>query len=457
VYVLSVREAIGGKWATNPVGWTILLGPATLLVVLQESNTPFPFWGLILVSALAQHVAGPIIAGSIAALARRRRKIIPLPVAYFIWGVIGVSRGLVAGTIASAFAGVEPDYAYRIVTWVAICLIWGPLFTYSMAQLDRRRELLTRWGDASTKLDAEQSIAGKSAVELQRQLIATMQRAISPVIDQIRASLVAVSGGIAATELSAIRFKLAVVGRDVERVLDPNPESQVDQVRPPLAPLSDAIDFEQSRPIFVSTLTGLTLTPLVIPDALRVDGIAFALEILVALTVSVVVMFLALITLRWWREHSRPNLIAAASIGFFLTGVSASLVLLLLQWSPFSAHQLLLVIALPFGIVFATACVSAAIGLALANANLSASIEQSKAESATLHKQSERTVGRVTKQLTELLHGPIQGRLSACAMALNFHASSADPADPVRIEAVTSSVRSHLELVSRDLEELGKR
>jgi hypothetical protein len=456
VLVLSFREALGGKWLTKPLGWLILLAPVTLLVTLQESGTPFPFWGLVLLSALAQQIAGPLVGAAIAALGRRRWAIIPLPLTFIIWGIIGLVRGVVAGLFASIFAGVDPGFAYRIVSWIAISLIWGPLFTYSMAQLDHRRALLDEWSRVSAQLESEQSVAGKSADQLRKQLIATMQHTVGPVLDDIRASLVAVSGGIGATSLSSIRFKLALVGREVGLVLDPTLEQEVPRNRTRLAHFSDAVQIEQSHPILLSLLTGLGLAPLVIPDAIRLEGWAFGAEVTIALLVAFVVMTVSLTTIRWWRVHSRAHPIVVSTIGFFLSGASASGTMIVLHWAPFQPHELALIFALPVGVALTLLCESGAIGLSLANADLSRKIVDATAESAVLHKRSEATVQRVTTQLTELMHGPIQGRLSACAMALNFHAASADPMDPDRIATVTAAVLNHLTLASRDLEALGK-
>ena len=52
--------------------------------------------------------------------------------------------------------------------------------------------------------------------------------------------------------------------------------------------------------------------------------------------------------------------------------------------------------------------------------------------------------------MAQLMHGPIQGRLAACVMALNFHASTAET-DPEGAERIMESVLDHLQAVSREL------
>jgi hypothetical protein len=456
-HVLTVREALGGKWATSPIGWTILFAPSTLLVVLQESSTPFTFWPLVLVSSIAQHLVGGLVAILIALPYLRRRALIPIPVLFVVWAVIGAMRGVVAGAFAAATTGVDPDYAYRISSWVAISIIWLPLFTYSIAQFERRRALLGEWERASEHLRSEQTTAGTSAVELQKQLIQTVQHAIGPVLNEIRESLTVVSKGIGNVSLSSIRFRLALVARDAGRIVDTPSDVPEVASRLRLAPLTAAIDFDQSRPLYVSLLTTLALATLVLPDSIRTEGLAFGLEIATALLVSMGIMTLTLAAVRWWRNRARAHLIAVASLGFFLSGIAGSVVILLFDnWMPIVPREIALILTLPLGAIFAMGCVSGAVGLAVANADLAQRTAQTSAQSAALHKRSKARDERVRKQLTELMHGPIQGRLSACAMALNFHASSKNPADVRGIAKVTADVLKHLKLASRDLEALGK-
>lgn len=57
-------------------------------------------------------------------------------------------------------------------------------------------------------------------------------------------------------------------------------------------------------------------------------------------------------------------------------------------------------------------------------------------------------------QLDALLRGPIQGRLAACAMALNFHSVEAGRAGALRTRQMADAVLAHLGAVVTDLEAL---
>ena len=223
-----------------------------------------------------------------------------------------------------------------------------------------------------------------------------------------------------------------------------------------MALFAAAADFDQSRPFYVSLLSGVALSPLIIPDSIRVGGTALGGETVVALLAAMVMMAITLSAVRWWRNRSSAHLITVATIGFLLSGSVASVTMLVLPWSVSLTREFVLILTFPFGVLFAMACISGAVGIAIANAELVEKTEAAQKESAELHQKSEAKVKRVTAQLNELMHGPIQGRLAACAMALNFHATSANADDPIKTAAVTELVLKHLELASHDLNEMSR-
>jgi len=113
--MVSLAEAFGGRWVSSPLAWLLVLFPATLLVVVQESMTPFPSALYMLGSALAQHTIASV--GSILLLIplRRRWPVVPVVAAFVVWIIAGVFRGIVGGIITDVFAGIDPDYGYRII------------------------------------------------------------------------------------------------------------------------------------------------------------------------------------------------------------------------------------------------------------------------------------------------------------------------------------------------------
>lgn len=113
-------------------------------------------------------------------------------------------------------------------------------------------------------------------------------------------------------------------------------------------------------------------------------------------------------------------------------------------------------VMLPLVAGLAAAVVPTVVGIRRANDVVQRQVTDLMAERRLLDRLAEADTEHVRAQVTQLLHGPIQGRLSACAMALSFHAADPSP-DPSRTEYITTSVLDHLDAVARDLEALAER
>ncbi len=454
VLVLTVRDALGSRWTANWTGWLFLFIPATLVVMLQEATTPFPSWGFVILSAVAQHVSSIVIAFMIASPFRRVRPVVPLGAVAAIWLAIGIARGVIGGLFAEAFAGVPGDYAYRIGYWVMVSIIWAPLFVYSMAQFDRRRELLGMLAEATSARDAARERHNETASQLRARLLSTIQHAIAPVIAEIRLSLESLSPSMAAQSMKEIGDRLTLVAGEAGRIIDDTaplaPESGSEGRRP----LLEAATFDRDRPLLVSALTGLTVAPLVLPDVIRDEGLVSALGDAAAIVVGVAVLSLGLVALKAIGRTVRPGtrLIVVGGLSVF-AGLMAATSFVFLE-SPLSSRDLVLATVLPFGFAFVAAVNMIAVGVAFSNQALWATVAELHAEVAGLSTHSRRNEKRARDQVASLMHGPVQGRLAACAMALNFHTAEGGPSDPERTAAITRQVLSHLSAASADLEVL---
>jgi hypothetical protein len=63
----------------------------------------------------------------------------------------------------------------------------------------------------------------------------------------------------------------------------------------------------------------------------------------------------------------------------------------------------------------------------------------------------------IRDRVTTILHGPHQGRLSACVMALICHAAERGINDPNRTAYITAAVLEHLDAAAVDLDALADR
>ena len=200
---LNVRQALGGRSAASARSWLILAVPSTLLVVVQESNSNFDAWWITLVSAFAQHAAVGLLLLAVPLL-RRRWPVLPLDLLIPLWVAVGVVRGLVSGLFAENFATIDPQYGYRMLSWIGVSLVWTPLFTYALAQYEHRRDLLDEFTLVAASLEDARVRAAETSGELHSRLVKAIRRSVAPVIDEIQASLARVAQGIGTDSFATI-------------------------------------------------------------------------------------------------------------------------------------------------------------------------------------------------------------------------------------------------------------
>jgi hypothetical protein len=114
-------------------------------------------------------------------------------------------------------------------------------------------------------------------------------------------------------------------------------------------------------------------------------------------------------------------------------------------------------IGVPLAFIAGATGLSSASGVALGNLKIIAAEEERKAQLHELLEESRTRDAAIAGQVSELLHGPILGRLSACIMALNFYLAEPEHSRGLRRTATTEGVAAHLELVAIDLEKLASR
>jgi len=452
VQQLTIRQALGGKSAGSARSWLLLAIPSTLLVIVQESNTDFGQWWLTLASAAAQHIAVAVVL-LVVPLFRRRWAVIPLDILIPLWVAVGVTRGLVSGFFAEQFSPIDPQYGYRMLSWIGVSLVWTPLFTYALAQYENRRDLLAEFAVVSASLDDARVRAAESSGDLHSRLVKAIRRSVAPVIDEIRASLERVAKGIGTDSFATISDRLALVSSDVSRLVDDRLVSiRVPRTRAAKPSIFAASRFSHSRPLVVSLLTIVAITVVTVPDALVIGHPKIALETTIALGVSFLVLWGGLAATARWRSDAgyRNNMLVYGS--YLLAAIAASLTLVVVPISMSGPHEIALRFALPLGIIFSAGSLSASVGLEASNRALIAQTSELRAEAVSLEIASTETETRVRENLSIVLHGPVLGRLSACVMALNFHASAAVRPTAEATAVTTGHVIDHLALAAHDLE-----
>ena len=455
--MLDLRAALGGRWASNVQGWLLMFFPSFLLVLLQESTRGVPSATLLVSSTLAQHLAAGAIVGVTAALARRKWAILPIPVLIAMWVALGVGRGVAGGLACIAWGDGAGEFSTRITFWISISLVWMPLLTFTAAQLDNRRSLIVARDHACELRDDALLRSRESTGELSARLVGAIRDAIGPAIEDISRSLGVLGPRLPPETFRAVGDRIAAVSRDADSIIaEGSPAEPMPAYTPPSGTtlLGAAIRFERERPVFTGFLVGLAVAAVIVPNAFIADGVEDVVEGLFTVGFTTVALMSLLLVQERIARRTLAHSVALLATAAVLAGLLGSLMLLYVNYGLMDSYDWMLAAILPPGVTAATLAISTAVGLATANIQTELETRRLLDEAAELEHTTEERVERVRAGLTQVLHGPLQGRLAACVMALTFHAEEPDHSDSERSGFVARSVMEHLESVSRDLDAL---
>ena len=458
VRAIGAREALGGPWAFNFTGWLVFFFPSTFLVIVQESATPYPDFGFVMISAVVQHLAAGVVSFLAAAPLRRGGRHLSVWWSFTIWSGIGIARGLVGGVLASAFAGVDAGFALRITVWLLVSWVWMPLFAYTAAQGQHRRALLGALDEAIARRDSARRMRERSGEDIRKQLIIAIQTAVTEAIEDIRFGIAATRSSLDADQLRLLGDRLASVSRQVGSVVShlAKPTALDPQLSPKTgAPLISAFTFERRKPWLSSALSAAALMAVLVPVCVEVKGGAFLLDFGLAMVAATLTLILGsrIVPPRLDQLHRQVAWVVAR---YGTAGLSAALVLAVLRWDDLDTFSMLFIVMLPGAVSFSAIIVSGAVGLAAANRQVVRSFNGIEAERAEVEVSAAYEENLIRDQLAEIMHGPVLGRLAACAMALNFHAAEIDTVPPERTEHVVNAVAEHLDAATADLDSLTK-
>jgi len=446
---MSVRDALGGPWASHWLVMVALLPPTTLLVLLRETVTPFPEWWWPLASAFAQHVVTAAVIFIGAAIARAVHGIVPIWTILAIWSLGAALRGVVAGVIAEQVAGVDGEIAARAAVWTLVSLVWVPPIVYAIAQFERRRLLLGALDVAEFELSRERPRADASGAAVQRQLRIAIAESLNPALHDLQQSLDANRAMLDRAVVVELSLRVSRLHDDTADLLD----SASDASPPPprrVASLQRALDVPPRRPWSTAALVALATLTLVLFDAWRIFGPLAAIELAVStIAAAIVIGAVPAAVARYRPALLEANGQRTTTVATLLGILIATFVMLNSGIDPVTWHGLVIVPLLALGLTIATATSIAALVLADLNRDAEQRLEALEAQLAELHEHNEALLRRERQRLSELMHGPVQGRIAACIMALNFHATGGT--DAGEGQQLTDAVLEHLSAVSRDL------
>jgi len=451
---VTARSVLGGRWAASPALWLVLFGPASLLVVMQDTVTPFRYWWALPLSALAQHVVGGLVIVGLVFILHQFVREIPAVVIVATFVIGGILRGLVSGWFVDTASYAEPEYWSRVLFWAVASGVWLPLSVYTASQLDLHASLMSSVITLRMDIEVEHAEADISEREREGRLMSAVATAIAPVIVEIRQSLV--------SALSESRRPLATISDKIESVVDNvldiivhEPIGAAPRTRAPrrlLAPLSAALNFDSSRPVFASALVCGAAAALLVPDSLRFGGTKEAIDTALSLAVAGVVTALLLVFLHRMSKRESVRMWHVALVLVIAAVASVATFLLTCDY-PLYANDVSRIFTIPAALITSSVVVSTAVGLSFANLDVLPEQASLAEELADLRARATAREEATREQFTSLMHGPVLGRLSACVMALNFHAAGGGGTAESRAQ-VAEQVLAHLDLVAADLEDM---
>src|SRR5690554_5150014 len=225
---LGVLEAFGRPWAHSLRGWLALLVPSTIVVVLQETSTPFPHFSLVLLSGLIQHCFAGLVALPLIAIIRRRSEVLPASAAIAIWTISAVTRAVAGAAMVLWFTDVEVDFLFRVASWVLLAWTWVPLLSYATAELEHRQQLLSAHETAIRRRDTARERRELTAEQVRNELAPQVGDATLLVIEEIDSALVHNRHQLDVYRLQLMGDRLADVSAQVratvERLSEPEHE-----------------------------------------------------------------------------------------------------------------------------------------------------------------------------------------------------------------------------------------
>lgn len=446
---MTLREALGGRWATHWLLWLAFYPPTTAIIMIRESTTPYPDWWWPLLSATVQHViAGVIIVGG-GILARRWRPMLPVALVAALWGASSLARAFVGSAVAETVAGVPGDLVFRAATWIVMTLAWGPALVYGIAQIDRRRALIGELEAAKRSLDAAVTAAAESGEAIRARLARTIRRSVAPVLDDLRERLVTVRQDLDRAAFVEISMRMSSLHDETADLVEStNPAARPSAVSR-RASLREVFDVHLVRPWLTAGVVTMQTLAIMLPDGARIFGELAAVEIVLATVVGGVVLGSVMTVCESWPLFRR---VRASSVTLAAAGsaiVATSWVILHSGIDPITWHGAIMLPVLGGGLLAACTVVIASIVIARANEDDERTIREVHGRIDRLVAENESALELERHRLSELMHGPVQGRIAACVMALSFF--SADDTAPGALASITEQVLEHLAAASHDL------
>ncbi|MFN3708116.1 hypothetical protein [Microcella sp.] len=454
----NLRAALGGAWSTHWAIWLGILPASVLFAVYREQALEPEHAGLSVISGVLQHLAMGLIVVGGGALLRRRRSILPIAAVAALWGSACVAGALVAFAFSARFYGSASSPIADTIIGLALIATWIPVAIFAIAQLDQRRLLLAARDITTDALIEERAEGRVTAQQLQSRLLATVTAQLTPVLADLENSLNAARGAITGDTATELGARISRVHDETAELVERDGPPLHSGVRPERAQrvtFRRAFALSTAPPARIAGLVTLAALAAVVPDTYRVFGPVAAAQGAIAITSSGVLLAALPAAFARWAARGKGMTHLRATIVLQVFAVIAAVIILdVLPPSIWAGAQWQVLPMTLMALALAHTMYSIAFVVADANATDEKELRNASAELDTLRERRAERSRHARERMAQLIHGPIQGRLAACVMALNFHAEIV-ATDPPRAEVMLDSVIEHLKGVTAELRKLG--
>ncbi|PVZ95126.1 hypothetical protein DDQ50_00915 [Amnibacterium flavum] len=421
-------ELAGGKWAFAWSSYAFLFFPAVFAVAALEAPTGFTTLGSIGVGAIG--VGSALIVGIVfnyTLLRHRTTRRVHVLVLVFYWVTFGVALGLSRALSVMAWTDADPDLVLRLVGSICGAVVWVPAAAIVQAMLDIRRQRLEELEANKRRLERIRDSAETSLEEQTAALSAAVRTAVQPHIDRLSERVAAINSSLTRNVLKNLAGEIKGVSDDVVRltshqVVEPGSiEMQRSMRRPRI--FNNIVLEVLMRPITWPWVGSFMIILGTGPEIFRTSGLGTVLLGTGAILAATVVLTLV--------EHfSAPmsNRRAALFQWGLLVLIAAGVGLvppLVEGIGPnFKVDTQLTPIFLFVPLVaLGTLMTSIAVATRRQTLGLMNELELMNQELEAVAHGAHLQADDVRRRVAALLHGPVQGRLSAASMLLGLHLS----------------------------------
>jgi hypothetical protein len=438
---LESRQEMESQALSLSRPWLLLVVPGVLAIVVQMFETPLH---------RGCHAATiPVVQLCVGALcivpAVSRQKWTPR-----IRGLLNactwIPAAIAGGWLAIEY-GVDPECGRRILVWFTLLVCSVPFVAYSLAQLCWRGRLGRQLANSRVRLEDAKLRAWRTEQEIRTALT-------DVIVDTLKPATIDAIVRLGRTPRPAELAHIADQLRDAIGVADSvlGDARRLDNAQHGCADCCRSAEGAAMAQDWIS-LGGATaalalVASAVLPSVIRADEAAVAAQAYVATG-----LFVCFVLMASSRSQVSRSVGRNWPIALWSTLVSALLVLAI-SWrgqAPLSD----LFDAYPLSALsFSGSLIVVAASIKLGNQRKANAVNAVEAERMRWLRFADDRERRVGKEISDRLHGPVQGRLSACVMALNFAQSQTGHADSAGSPAISDLVAGHLAAVVDELDAL---